>query len=74
MQSRQETTSKVSSTFITLEEGFQQFNNDLNKLQVGSVRQALQDYALIRTAIRRGQRDCFLEDSEKGWSQNREPF
>ncbi|KAI9771256.1 MAG: phosphate system positive regulatory protein pho81 [Geoglossum simile] len=33
MQSRSETTSKVSATFITLEEGFQQFGNDLNKLQ-----------------------------------------
>ncbi|KAH0544657.1 hypothetical protein FGG08_001162 [Glutinoglossum americanum] len=32
-QSRSETTSKVSATFITLEEGFQQFGNDLNKLQ-----------------------------------------
>ncbi|KAI9811445.1 MAG: phosphate system positive regulatory protein pho81 [Pycnora praestabilis] len=34
MQSRNATTSKVSATFITLEEGFQQFGNDLNKLQV----------------------------------------
>jgi hypothetical protein len=34
MQSRSATTSKVSTTFITLEEGFQQFGNDLNKLQV----------------------------------------
>ncbi|KAI9776676.1 MAG: phosphate system positive regulatory protein pho81, partial [Candelina submexicana] len=33
MQSRSATTSKVSATFITLEEGFQQFGNDLNKLQ-----------------------------------------
>jgi CDK inhibitor PHO81 len=34
MQSRSLTTSKISASFITLEEGFQQFNNDLNKLQV----------------------------------------
>ncbi|KAH0565830.1 hypothetical protein GP486_000778 [Trichoglossum hirsutum] len=33
MQSRSQTTSKVSATFITLEEGFQQFGSDLNKLQ-----------------------------------------
>jgi CDK inhibitor PHO81 len=38
MQSRSETTSKVSATFITLEEGFQQFGNDLNKLQVNQAR------------------------------------
>ena len=34
MQSRGATASKISASFITLEEGFQQFNNDLNKLQV----------------------------------------
>jgi CDK inhibitor PHO81 len=34
MQSRSATTSKISASFITLEEGFQQFGNDLNKLQV----------------------------------------
>ena len=34
MQSRSVTTSKISASFITLEEGFQQFGNDLNKLQV----------------------------------------
>ncbi|MCJ1383078.1 phosphate system positive regulatory protein pho81 [Xylographa soralifera] len=33
MQSRSTTTSKVSASFVTLEEGFQQFGNDLNKLQ-----------------------------------------
>ncbi|MCJ1461703.1 phosphate system positive regulatory protein pho81 [Pseudocyphellaria aurata] len=33
MQSRSATTSKLSASFITLEEGFQQFGNDLNKLQ-----------------------------------------
>jgi len=38
MQSRSETTSKISVTFITLEEGFQQFGNDLNKLQVNQAR------------------------------------
>ncbi|KAA6407803.1 MAG: ankyrin repeat nuc-2 [Lasallia pustulata] len=32
MQSRSATTSKISASFITLEEGFQQFGNDLNKL------------------------------------------
>ena len=34
MQSRSAPTSKISSSFIVLEEGFQQFCNDLNKLQV----------------------------------------
>jgi len=34
MQARSATTSKISASFITLEEGFQQFGNDLNKLQV----------------------------------------
>jgi SPX domain protein involved in polyphosphate accumulation len=33
MQSRSETTSKISATYITLQEGFQQFEHDLNKLQ-----------------------------------------
>ncbi|RPA89644.1 SPX-domain-containing protein [Choiromyces venosus 120613-1] len=33
MQSRSQTTSKISATYITLQEGFQQFENDLNKLQ-----------------------------------------
>ena len=39
MQSRGATASKISASFIILEEGFQQFNNDLNKLQVN--RQAI---------------------------------
>ncbi|KAI9797178.1 MAG: hypothetical protein M1825_006037 [Sarcosagium campestre] len=34
MQSRSQRPSKISTNFITLEEGFQQFGNDLNKLQV----------------------------------------
>ena len=34
IQSRAVTTSKVSSSFVTLLEGFQQFDSDLNKLQV----------------------------------------
>ncbi|KAK3170906.1 hypothetical protein OEA41_002990 [Lepraria neglecta] len=33
MQARSGTASKISASFITLEEGFQQFGNDLNKLQ-----------------------------------------
>ncbi|KAI9678175.1 MAG: phosphate system positive regulatory protein pho81 [Caeruleum heppii] len=33
MQSRSQPASKVSTNFISLEEGFQQFGNDLNKLQ-----------------------------------------
>ncbi|KAI9849334.1 MAG: phosphate system positive regulatory protein pho81 [Sclerophora amabilis] len=33
IQSRSGTTSKTSANFVTLEEGFQQFGNDLNKLQ-----------------------------------------
>lgn len=34
MQARSEVASKTSTNFITLEEGFQQFISDLNKLQV----------------------------------------
>ena len=34
MQSRNASTSKISASFITFEEGFQRFGNDLNKLQV----------------------------------------
>lgn len=34
MQARSATTSKLSASFVTLEEGFLQFGNDLNKLQV----------------------------------------
>lgn len=37
MQARSATTSKMSATYITLEEGFQQFGNDLNKLQVSRI-------------------------------------
>ena len=37
MQARSSTTSKLSANFITLEEGFQQFGNDLNKLQVSDL-------------------------------------
>lgn len=33
MQARSAIASKISASFITLEEGFQQFGNDLNKLQ-----------------------------------------
>ena len=36
MQARSATASKLSASFITLEEGFQQFGNDLNKLQVST--------------------------------------
>ena len=34
MQSRGLTQPKISASFIALEEGFQQFDSDLNKLQV----------------------------------------
>lgn len=34
MQSRNAIAPKISASFITLEEGFQQFGTDLNKLQV----------------------------------------
>ena len=37
VQARSITASKLSASFITLEEGFQQFCNDLNKLQVSSL-------------------------------------
>lgn len=40
MQARSITTSKLSASFITLEEGFQQFGNDLNKLQVSRLHDA----------------------------------
>lgn len=33
IQSRSETTSKISATYITLQEGFRQFQHDLSKLQ-----------------------------------------
>jgi hypothetical protein len=36
IQSRTSTTSKLSATFVTLLEGFQQFDSDLNKLQVSA--------------------------------------
>lgn len=36
MQARSAIASKISASFITLEEGFQQFGNDLNKLQVST--------------------------------------
>ena len=38
MQARSATASKISASFIALEEGFQQFGNDLNKLQVSIIR------------------------------------
>lgn len=37
MQARSAIASKISASFITLEEGFQQFGNDLNKLQVSRI-------------------------------------
>ena len=37
MQARSAHASKISASFVTLEEGFQQFGNDLNKLQVISI-------------------------------------
>jgi CDK inhibitor PHO81 len=40
MQARAEVASKTSANFITLEEGFQQFIGDLNKLQVRIIRVA----------------------------------
>lgn len=36
VQSRGTSTPKISASFITLEEGFEQFGSDLNKLQVPS--------------------------------------
>ncbi len=38
IQARSLTASKISASFVTLEEGFQQFGNDLNKLQVSVTR------------------------------------
>ena len=41
MQARSSHASKISASFVTLEEGFQQFGNDLNKLQVSPVHPSL---------------------------------
>ncbi len=66
MQARNTATPKISASFITLEEGFQQFGTDLSKLQVCSrVLYPLSSYSKP-TAIRRDQRYCLLEDLEEG--------
>lgn len=70
IQGRSSSNSKASSTFVTLVEGFQQFDNDLNKLQVCVVQRGdlFLRLTLLLSAIRGGQRDCYLEDSEEGES------
>lgn len=41
IQSRSVTSSKISANFVTLFEGFQQFDGDLNKLQVSRLSRGL---------------------------------
>ena len=66
MQGRSSTTSKVSASFIILEEGFQQFGNDLNKLEVCTFTLVMGTLDPDGLAIRRNQRYCFLQDTKKG--------
>lgn len=67
MQSRSATTSKTSASFITLEEGFQQFGNDLNKLLVCILlvhhRTVFCTHSFI--AIRRNQCDGVFQNLEE---------
>lgn len=51
IQARNASTSKISASFATLVEGFQQFDNDLNKLQVRTERRDLACIGLMVTAI-----------------------
>ena len=79
MQSRSGTASKASASFVTLFEGFQQFDYDLNKLQVcKDVRSTtFLPGTDVAAAIRRNQRDGHFEDSEEGllrrWFHRRSP-
>ena len=57
----------MSASFITLEEGFQQFGNDLNKLQVIHSRNPKpRSEELTELAICRDKCNCVLEDFEEG--------
>lgn len=70
IQSRTHANSKVPANFVALLEGFQQFDGDLNKLQVcANFAAKWTSFALeltVSAAIRRDQRDRRLENSEKG--------
>lgn len=67
MQTRNAVAPKISASFITLEEGFQQFGTDLSKLQVCNDGHHLIKHGLNeRVAIRRNQRYCILQDPEEG--------
>lgn len=66
MQARNAPSSKLSATFVTLEEGFQQFGTDLNKLQVRKPSNRLDSNAEYVKAIRRDQRNRVLKDSQEG--------
>ena len=76
MQSRSATTSKISASFITLEEGFQQFGNDLNKLLVGKLRN--DHHSVFHTdsfvAIRRNQCDSVFENPEESPLETVSPY
>lgn len=50
MQSHAHTSSKLSASFMALEEGFQQFGNDLNKLQVPSSNPMVTVLSLTQTS------------------------
>lgn len=76
MQSRSATTSKISASFITLEEGFQQFGNDLNKLLVGKL---LADHHSVCfadgfVAIRGNKCDSVFENPEESPLETVSPY
>ena len=66
MQGRNVSASKISASFITLEEGFQQFGSDLNKLQVALSPMMLLPANKYLPAIHRAKRHCLFQDSQKG--------
>lgn len=75
MQARSATTSKLSASFVTLEEGFLQFGNDLNKLQVRGACCSFQKYDVfvngvlkLNLAICRDQCHGLFQNSEKSKS------
>lgn len=66
MQSHGYRTSKLSGNFMALQEGFQQFGNDLNKLQVIPICALMRCFwSKGRAAIRRGQCYGIFEDSQE---------
>lgn len=65
MQSRSAPAFRRSARFITLQEGFQQFSSDLNKLEVYAGATESQRLADIVVAIRGCKCDGLFQDSEK---------